>query len=64
VTGKRLLKRFLAVFLMALGFFVFLNAVEANATPVSPDIRNMISRSAQQPVATHSAGRTELPATA
>jgi hypothetical protein len=34
VTGKRLLKRFLAVFLMALGFLVFLNAVQANATPV------------------------------
>jgi hypothetical protein len=34
VTGKRLLKRFLAVFLMALGFLVFLNAVQANATSV------------------------------
>jgi hypothetical protein len=44
VTGKRLLKRFLAVFLMALGFFVFLNAVEANATPVSPNIHDKISR--------------------
>jgi hypothetical protein len=34
VAGKRLLKRFLAVFLMALGLLVFLNAVQANATPV------------------------------
>jgi hypothetical protein len=34
VTGKRLLKRFLAVFLMVLGFLVFLNAVQANATSV------------------------------
>jgi hypothetical protein len=39
VTGKRLLKRFLAVFLMALGFFVFLDAVQANAMPVRPGIQ-------------------------
>jgi hypothetical protein len=35
--------RFLAVFLMALGFFVFLDAVEANAAPVKPDISIAIS---------------------
>jgi hypothetical protein len=46
------LKRFLAVFLMALGFIVFLNAVQANATPIRPRPRKLISRSAQQSVAT------------
>ncbi|MGB7553874.1 MAG: hypothetical protein WBM04_05845 [Candidatus Korobacteraceae bacterium] len=45
------MKRFLAVFLMALGFFVFLNAVEANAKPIRPATRSVISPSAQQPVA-------------
>ena len=43
MTGKRLLMRFLAVFLMALGFFVFLDAVEANATPVKADIPIVLS---------------------
>jgi hypothetical protein len=38
VTGKRLLKRFLSVFLMALGLLVFLNAVQANAMPVQQSI--------------------------
>ncbi len=47
MTGKRLLKRFLMVFLMTLGFFVFINAVEANATPVQPRIRKFVAHSAQ-----------------
>jgi hypothetical protein len=49
VTGKRLLKRFLAVFLMALGLLVFLNAVQANAA-----IRKVDSRSMPQPATIHS----------
>jgi hypothetical protein len=39
VTGKRLLKRFIAVFLGALCFLVFLNAVESHAV----DVRGAIS---------------------
>ncbi len=39
VTGKRLLKRFVAVFLGALCFLVFLNAVESHAV----DVRGAIS---------------------
>jgi len=35
--------RFLAVFLMALGFIVFLDAVDANAAPVQHDNRSVIS---------------------
>jgi hypothetical protein len=34
VTGKRLLKRFVTVFLGALSFLVFLNAVESHAATV------------------------------
>jgi hypothetical protein len=35
--------RFLAVFLMALGLLVFLDAVKANAAPVKPDIPIVVS---------------------
>ena len=55
MAGKRLLKRFPAVFLMALGLLVFLNAVQANATPIQSHLGKLISRSVQQPVESRTA---------
>ncbi|MGB8886329.1 MAG: hypothetical protein WCC87_06365 [Candidatus Korobacteraceae bacterium] len=38
MTGKRLLKRFVTVFLGALSFFVFLDAIESHAVEARPDV--------------------------
>lgn len=49
MTGKRLLKRITITLALATGLFIVLAAGEANATPIRPDIRKVVSESQSQP---------------
>ena len=46
MTGKKLLKRFIAVFLTALGLFVFFDAVQANAVTLQNGVGLVVSPTA------------------
>jgi hypothetical protein len=48
ITGKGLLKRILLTLALACGFLLFLAAVDANATPIHPDIRKIVSQEQQE----------------
>lgn len=49
MTGKRLLKRITIALALATGLFIVLAAGEANATPIRPDIRKVVSESQTRP---------------
>ena len=42
MTGKELLKRILLTLALTAGLFVLLSAIEAEATPIRPDIRKLV----------------------
>lgn len=45
MTGKGLLRRILLTLALACGFLLFLAAIDANATPIRPDIRRIVTES-------------------
>ncbi len=47
VTGKRLAKRILFTLALTAGLFIFLTAIQAQATPIRPDIRKLVSQPQQ-----------------
>lgn len=51
MTGKRLLKRILFTFALTAGLFLFLAAVNAEAAPIRPDIRKLVSEPQQDSTA-------------
>jgi hypothetical protein len=49
VTGKGLLKRIGVIVLLTAGFFVFLAAIDADATPIRPNIRKLVTENQTPP---------------
>jgi hypothetical protein len=49
VTGKGLLKRIGMTIALTAGLFVFLSAIDADATPIRPNIRKLVSQSQSAP---------------
>lgn len=47
--GKRLLKRIITVLLMSIGLFVLLAAIRAEALPIRPDVRKVLSEPQRSP---------------
>jgi hypothetical protein len=49
VTGKGLLKRIGVTIVLTAGLFVFLAALDADATPIRPDIRKLVTENQTPP---------------
>jgi hypothetical protein len=49
VTGKGLLKRIGLTLLLTAGLFIFLGAIEADATPIRPNIRKLVTENQTPP---------------
>jgi hypothetical protein len=50
VSGKRLIRRIAVVLLGAVGVLLFLGVVDAKATPIQPDVKQVLHQQEQGPV--------------